>query len=138
MCNATTILMDDLLTIIDLIYDFCISAERLNRTARVSTSLVKPLIAGDTTDFHFFLPKSENAVFKYRPFAHLNILVLASWPSGIGAWGGPYGFEGGSMVHSMDSMRPSPDGRPYEDTCRALVTQTRAKMNEAKFIDRSV
>ena len=65
---------------------FCISAERLNRTASawIGTSLVKPLIAGDTTDFHFFLPKSENAVFKYRPFAHLNISFLASWLSGIG------------------------------------------------------
>ena len=30
------------------------------------------------------VPKSENAVFKYRPFAHLNILVLASWLSGTG------------------------------------------------------
>ena len=64
------------LDIINFVY---ISTKRLNRTASawIGTLLVKP------TDFHFFLPKSENAVFKYRLFAHLNILVLASWPSGI-------------------------------------------------------
>ena len=83
--NAATILMDDSLTNIDLLsLRFCISAKRLNQTtsAWIGTSLVKPLIAGDTTDFRFFLPKSKNAVFKYRPVALLNISVfglLAEW-----------------------------------------------------------
>jgi len=58
--------------------------QRLNRTvsAWIRASLVKPLIAGDTTDFHFFLPKSENAVFKYRLVASFDISVfglLAEW-----------------------------------------------------------
>ena len=48
---------------------FRISAERLNRTASawVGTSLLKPLIAGDTTDFHF----AEYLFLLWMPFKKL-------------------------------------------------------------------
>ena len=80
MCNAATILMDDSLTNIDLIYDFAYALNASIEQQVPESALVKPLIAGNTTDFHFFFAKIRK---RDRPFAHLNNSVLVSWPSGI-------------------------------------------------------
>ena len=60
------------------------SSKCLNRpvSAWISTSLMKPLIAGTQQIFIFFCPKSKNAVFKYRLVASFDISVfgiLAEW-----------------------------------------------------------
>ena len=69
---------------------FCISTERTSIDSWQQVPDLNRHFAAETIDrrrhnrFFFFLPKSENAVFKKRPFALLNISVLASWLSGIG------------------------------------------------------
>ena len=85
MRDAATILMDDLFPIIDLIYDFALALNAsIEQQVPESARWWNHRSPATQQIFIFFLPKSKNAVFKYRPFAHLNISVLASWLSGIG------------------------------------------------------
>ena len=78
-------------------------------------------------------------VFKYRPFAHLNILVLASWPSGIEGWLDMSGWQFDSWLGVLlratfcsGALLRQPSHRVVLDPYSCQIQNRIAEMKKAK------